>query len=210
MMNGRQRCGHGIVSHESGRTTRKKIANVAVGKSTARKPMGGGEGGCGDEVDAFRDVPRRGEVRAAGFRCRGILLANGLWPLLDRRLDRRRRDGGRRVTAVTESPDSASSSVCSTGGANHAGSARGRRGAGRARRPAPPGGGRRATRPTRSGRRAPRRRPSRPRSRPRRAPRSRRRPRRRRGRGPRAGAAAPAAAAGRGLERAEPGVRRRR
>jgi hypothetical protein len=33
MMNGRQRCGQGIVSHESGRTIRKKIAKVAVGKS---------------------------------------------------------------------------------------------------------------------------------------------------------------------------------
>ena len=33
MMKGRQRCGQGIVSHESGRTMRKKIAKVAVGKS---------------------------------------------------------------------------------------------------------------------------------------------------------------------------------
>jgi len=33
MMNGRQRCTFGIASHESGSTIRKKIANVAVGKS---------------------------------------------------------------------------------------------------------------------------------------------------------------------------------
>ena len=37
MMNGRQRCGDGIVSHESGRTIRKKSAKVAVGKSTVAK-----------------------------------------------------------------------------------------------------------------------------------------------------------------------------
>jgi len=33
MMKGRQRCTFGIASHESGRTIRKKIANVAVGNS---------------------------------------------------------------------------------------------------------------------------------------------------------------------------------
>ena len=33
-MNGRQRSPRGIRSHESGSTTRKKIAKVAVGKST--------------------------------------------------------------------------------------------------------------------------------------------------------------------------------
>ena len=33
MMNGRQRCTFGIVSHESGSTMRKKMAKVAVGKS---------------------------------------------------------------------------------------------------------------------------------------------------------------------------------
>src|SRR3954471_864193 len=35
MMNSRQRAGRGIVSHESGITTRKKTAKVNVGKSTA-------------------------------------------------------------------------------------------------------------------------------------------------------------------------------
>src|SRR6185503_6569677 len=40
MMNGRQRCGQGIVSHESGRTTRKKSAKVAVGKSNGEEAYG--------------------------------------------------------------------------------------------------------------------------------------------------------------------------
>src|SRR5574338_274676 len=45
-MNGRHRWGHGIVSHESGRTIRKKIAKVAVGNSTLAERLRGGPAGA--------------------------------------------------------------------------------------------------------------------------------------------------------------------
>src|SRR5262252_10976269 len=49
-MNGRQRCGCGIVSHESGRTIKKKIAKVAVGNSTARCEGYGRRNLCGSRT----------------------------------------------------------------------------------------------------------------------------------------------------------------
>ena len=50
MMNGRQRWTFGISSHDSGRTIRKKIANVAVGKSIGRAySTPSGEPASGDD-----------------------------------------------------------------------------------------------------------------------------------------------------------------
>src|SRR4029079_9642649 len=92
-MNGRQRCGHGIVSHESGGTLGKKIAKVAVGKSKLAEGYA-------------RPFPGRPGYR----RCSTVASASS-------------RRGGKRVIAVSPAPAADSSNVCSTGGLNHAGSA---------------------------------------------------------------------------------------
>ena len=56
-MNGRQRWMCGIVSHESGRTSRKKIAKVAVGKSTRRPIVRSTPAGPGASWEAGYPVP---------------------------------------------------------------------------------------------------------------------------------------------------------
>ena len=62
MMNGRQRSPRGMSSHESGSTIRKKIAKVAVGKSTGgpvgQSSLGGGSLGCVSSPTSVR--PRTG------------------------------------------------------------------------------------------------------------------------------------------------------
>ncbi len=188
MMNGRHRCGHGIVSHESGRTSRKKIAKVAVGKSTARASL----------------CPRAGRVEPA-VRARCASGATAPLRRSPRRLVHRGREARHRGHRVA---CSASRKVCSTGGrtrpgrrpaarparvrtagAHSAGSV-GARGRPFDQRDEHPGADHHAGDRDRSrARRSPPRRP------------------RRRGRGLRAGAAAAAGAGGRaGVERAEPGV----
>ena len=70
MMNGRQRCGHGIVSHESGRTTRKKSAKVAVGKSTGARRLGLVRKDSRQERGPPRSPPAAGTLKAAASRGR--------------------------------------------------------------------------------------------------------------------------------------------
>src|SRR6188472_3096528 len=98
MMNGRQRCGQGIVNHESGRTTRKKSAKVAVGKSTGEEAYGG-------VPRAKRLRIRVARIRPCGFRpCEealdGRALLDGRLGVVLRRGGWEARDGRDRIVAA--------------------------------------------------------------------------------------------------------------
>jgi hypothetical protein len=91
-MNGRHRSPRGIRSHESGNTTMKKIANVAVGKSTA-----------------MPQLRRRAAVEIASrtARRRSVIYPDA---------------GGVKRVSVLSVASAISRAVRSTGGANHDGS----------------------------------------------------------------------------------------